>query len=753
MKEIFINKREKEKDLYRTLQDVSLEKLQQLSGNIWTDYNAHDPGVTICDAVNYSLTEYDYRLHFSFQTYLTDKNGTFSPGKCGLYLPETVFPISPVTMADYRKLITESLNEVENVWMYPAEGAQGWYHMLVELSPLSEMASCYKTEKEIRSLYNRNRNLGEGLKEIKFIERYPLVMVAEIETEKGADATALLAEVYWETQQFFVQGMRYYQVEEMLAEGKTADQVLEGPLSNKRLICTGGTEPLVSYYSIPLLYKRLNEIAGIKAVRSLYFTDGKRNFSDRIEVESPEKSYTVSIPVSAASVKVKIRAGKALLTADVQKVAALIFARYIRMYSGNDADRDASPLLPYPSGSYKPLYTHFPVCEDLPKCYGVGSEGLASDETERRKIQAAQLKAYLGLFDGLIRKGLGDLEQIPELLDINGRVPQTEREQKRLEWLEDFRDRIYGEDSDPSVFREYNFYEESRMERLERRRNFQRQIPRWGLDRFKGLDLSDLSPGNMPGIKAYVTALLGLANKDERPIVNVFPLYNLKMLSNRKFYGEYCGNFSHNFILDAPLSEEKTERIEVKERIYTDADYHVLKQKISLLRCNLIFEGLFRCGVRMENFRIVDLWGESDRLLVFHHCEGEWNEWINLGRFGPSVDIADIANCFRHFLVMLNRRCETLYVVEHHLLDPEAALKVTVVFPGWSVRMADSRFRVACEELVSARMPAHLEVDFCWLNTFRMWKFEKAYYAWRKECANGELQPVTVERLKEALEE
>lgn len=751
MKEIVLNKREEKDNLYRALQRQSLEELQRLSGEIWTDYNEHDPGVTLNDAVNYALTELDYRLHFGLPDYLVESQRPFVPERFGLYSSLQVFPTSPVTRDDYRKLITDSLEEVENLWIYPEEGKEGWYEMLVELSPVTEIGARNRVEKEIRRIYNRNRNLGEGLRNIRFIERKPLVLVADIETEGGREAVELLAEVYWEARQFFIQGMNYRRVEEVTAEGVTMDEILEGPELKAWVGCLEASAGADRSYAVPLLYKRLSRLKGVKAVCSLYFTDGNRIYDDVIEPVSAECSYTVALPSEDCPVKVRLRNGKNPVTVEGRKVGELLYARYAGQYGSHNVTRDLRPFIRPPAGVYRPMFTHAGICEDLPECYGVNSKGIASDEPERRKMQAGQLKGYLQLFDGLIVQGLEELQHLPALLDIHEKVPEAEVAVGRQEQLADFWDKLYGEESDPVFLREYNFYDENRRERLERRRRFLRGVPQWGRDRFKGLDLQDMNAGNMPGIKAYVSALLGLEGGTERPVVNVFPLYNLKIIGNRRFYKEWNGNLSHNFVLDTPLTEQETERIAFPEWEYTEPDFYRLKQVIPLLHYNLIFEGLFRGGVKADNFRMVNLWQESGCLLVFHHCEGEWDEWINLGRFGSARELVDAADCLRRFLVLLNRKSETFYVVEHHLLNPEECFTVTVVWAGWSARMADARFREGCEKLVSSRLPAHLEVRFRWLNAVEMWKFEKAYYAWRKEISGSEVREEIARQLREAI--
>ena len=107
--------RQPEDDLFADLQKRTLDELQHLSGNVWTDYNPHDPGVTIADIANYALTELAYKLGFDLEDYLTDNDGRYPVEKYGLFTDNEVYPVSAVTEDDYRKLILAHFPVIENV--------------------------------------------------------------------------------------------------------------------------------------------------------------------------------------------------------------------------------------------------------------------------------------------------------------------------------------------------------------------------------------------------------------------------------------------------------------------------------------------------------------------------------------------------------------------------------------------------------------------------------------------------------------
>lgn len=775
MDHIYIKKREPENDLYPRLLRQSIERLQQMSGELWTDYNEHDPGVTITDLLNYALTELDYRLRFEMPDYLSADRVGFQSRRYGLFSPVEVFPTVPVTAEDYRKLIIDAVEEIENLWIYPAEGkACGWYDILVELAPGVAFMDREKVRKQVETLFHRNRNLCEGLSQVLFVERKPLILQGDIGIEPDADTTQLLADIYWEALQFFVAGVRYKRVDELLAEGKTLDELLDGPVQEHWVMDERSLKPMPEHYAVPHLYHRLKNLKGVKYIHSLGFRENEQVYHNIISTPRADRSYTVLIPGKTEDTGIRLLVGNAPVTLEFSHLAERLYARHARCFGNQNRTSDLSPFLKVPEGKRRDMYRHYSVQYDFPDCYAINRFGVAAGETEQRKAQARQLKAYLLLFDEVFGRGLKELENASDLLDI-GRELVAETvvpfEEPELEWQKlvktdleavsdkqrflrerrrwaDMLEQIYGEDSNPAWLGAYNFYEDGEAEQLERRLRFLSRIPEWGRDRFKGIDLTRNFPENVPGIKAYISTLLGFYRCEERPVINVFPFYNLRLVDDDRFYNFQGHVLSHNLVPEELLKEEYMERIPLSDREFTDHDYHILRERLPLLHYNLLFEGLFRGGIRQESYRILNLPLHPDRLLVFFHAQRK--EWINLGRFTSRQEVIETAHCLRRFLVMLNRKSETLYIVEHLHLGGEN-FTVTVVFPGWSARLADARFREVCEELVCSRLPAHLQVNFRWFSPGKMWGFEQAYYNWRKKMATGESGQEEAEQLKKAI--
>jgi hypothetical protein len=99
---------------YAFLREAGLNYIEKLSGKIWTDYNEHDPGITILEALCYAITELGYRTGMPMENLLTDADGTI-PSSQTLFTAKNILTQSPLNVNDYRKLLID-IAGVHNAW-------------------------------------------------------------------------------------------------------------------------------------------------------------------------------------------------------------------------------------------------------------------------------------------------------------------------------------------------------------------------------------------------------------------------------------------------------------------------------------------------------------------------------------------------------------------------------------------------------------------------------------------------------------
>ncbi len=101
---------------YAFLRSHGLQYIEELSSDLWTDYNEHDPGITILEALCYAITELGYRAGLPMVNLLTESNGQIASSQA-LFTAKNILTQGPLTIDDYRKLLID-IEGVHNAWLF-----------------------------------------------------------------------------------------------------------------------------------------------------------------------------------------------------------------------------------------------------------------------------------------------------------------------------------------------------------------------------------------------------------------------------------------------------------------------------------------------------------------------------------------------------------------------------------------------------------------------------------------------------------
>ncbi|KAA5548439.1 hypothetical protein [Adhaeribacter rhizoryzae] len=100
---------------YYFLRQQGLAYIEQLGSKYWTDYNTHDPGITILELLCYAITDIGYRIGFDIKDLLAESLQTGGQDQ-GFFTARQILTCHPVTVNDYRKLLID-LEGVRNAWL------------------------------------------------------------------------------------------------------------------------------------------------------------------------------------------------------------------------------------------------------------------------------------------------------------------------------------------------------------------------------------------------------------------------------------------------------------------------------------------------------------------------------------------------------------------------------------------------------------------------------------------------------------
>lgn len=149
---------------YEALRAEALRLVQKLSGKVWTDFNIHDPGVTLLEEIIFAITELGYKTGFDIEDYLTSKNNLLDLQREALYSAEQVCRSCPVTLRDYSELFTREIDGAASVKFESCD--KGIYSVRIYPVKVAEFEMPRIKKKLLDSFaekWNEWRNLGENV--------------------------------------------------------------------------------------------------------------------------------------------------------------------------------------------------------------------------------------------------------------------------------------------------------------------------------------------------------------------------------------------------------------------------------------------------------------------------------------------------------------------------------------------------------------------------------------------------------------
>lgn len=107
---------------YSFLREAGIGYVQSLSSDIWTDYNIHDPGVTILEVLAYAITDLSARANKPVNDLLASKPNALDTEK-DFFSAAEILPSSPVTANDFRKLLIDH-PDIRNAWLTKSDNSE-----------------------------------------------------------------------------------------------------------------------------------------------------------------------------------------------------------------------------------------------------------------------------------------------------------------------------------------------------------------------------------------------------------------------------------------------------------------------------------------------------------------------------------------------------------------------------------------------------------------------------------------------------
>ena len=445
---------------FDSLRSEGLAHIGKFSGKIWTDHNVHDPGVTILEVLIYALMDLGYRTTLPIEDLLT-YDQELSAGEDNFFTAAQILTNNPTTILDYRKMLID-IDGVYNAWLLPSEESDaplwlsangdqllttdpgngnkvhlnGLYNIYIQLDRGNNYC---KTAKDLSTLKEKvlieakkrlsaHRNLCEDFLEPKVLKEEEFGVLAEVELSENVVPEEVYVEIMKKLWLFFSPEIKFYTLEEMLAKGKTIEEIFEGrPFSeeNYGFIDTDELEQvqLPDEIHISDIYKEILDIDGVDKVTKLQLFSKVIDENTGNPLETIVNGFIHSIkdshsPVfcidrselsfTQAGFKIKLDEAKS------DRLLKRAFYRKRAKFSGAPAIDTVVP-----KGNFRSdLEEYYSIQNEFPQVYGIGEGGLGRDVSLKRVAQARQLKGYLLFYDHLLASYLSQLANIRNLFSM-----------------------------------------------------------------------------------------------------------------------------------------------------------------------------------------------------------------------------------------------------------------------------------------------------------------------------------------------
>jgi hypothetical protein len=415
---------------FNFLYSEGVKIIQELTGAFWTDYNLHDPGVTILEQLCYALTDLAYRTNLPIQDllYQSDNQSRI------FYQPAEILNNKPLTINDFRKVIIDEISEVQNVWLFPVQSQEfsllGLYKVYIDLYDYNEDVDFQAVIiQKIRHIFGRYRNLCEDVYEITIVKPILLSIYADIEVESSAEVEDILANIYFQLNQNLNPEIHFYSLREMLQKGKSVQEMFTGPLLKHGFIEENSLTSKVDKILVSELIKIIMQVPGVASIKNLTMRAEGKSEGNQLKIADNQGVRLIfGADKDSAHYTISFYKGN-LLYAGIEKNK--VDRKYNELNTNNKrVYRLSNPKIDTPTGSKLPIEDYYSIQNHFPINYGIGEDGIAGKPDAQRKAQAKQLKAFLLFFEQILANYLAQLANVKNLFSPQNSQRNTYFHQK-----------------------------------------------------------------------------------------------------------------------------------------------------------------------------------------------------------------------------------------------------------------------------------------------------------------------------------
>ncbi len=429
---------------FQNLRNLGLDAIIQTGSDQWTDYNEHDPGITILESLAYVLTDLAYRTDFSITDILAQQQLSYDQlARQQFYTARNILTGNPVTINDLRKTIIDQ-EGVDNAWLVPSEDAMNTFGGMLDV--LVAPAQTFADEKErnlfiekIERTYATGRALGQDIDQIIIQNPSELLLNLELIIEPKAVAEKVLAEVLTELG-IQISNITYFlSLEEMIKKTDSdVNEIFNGPALLHGFIPDDHLSPMRQEWRTVDLIPFITAIENVVLVQSLGLRTAAQQEEILIKNKGTERDGTTQ---GKWFNQIKIDKNECFRLAPVKQhvfnikkgdtPCELDFYKLLFELKKAKSQRREPKLSPQkrdlaiPLGRFRDIENYISIQQEFPQIYGLDPLGPPPEASEMRLGQIKQLQAYLLVFDQVFANYLAQLANLGQLFSWDEDISRT----------------------------------------------------------------------------------------------------------------------------------------------------------------------------------------------------------------------------------------------------------------------------------------------------------------------------------------
>lgn len=757
---------------YEALRRSAVASLQALSGDQWTDFNYHDPGITLLDALCFALTENLFGAQQPLVDLLSSPDGRIHYRRLGLHAAEEILPCRPCTGMDYMRWLLDRVPGTLQAHARLPDGNGLWRMDLEVVTAQAEGAPAAAAR-----AYWAQRNLGEDLAVLpSVLQPRWCTLQLNVSIEGTRAPEEILAELVARCAEHIDAAPRRVSLMTRLAaqEGETSlADALDGPRMQQGWIDTDSLErDLESRVYFGDLARIALAIDGVLEVNEISLSaeglDGSGGALPRrgddwvLRLRWPDKQEAM------LTWQIKRRGNPIGIVQDALLHRLDDLRRNTDGRAADDAPDVAGSPLMRPQGEYLPPDIYVSLHHQLPHIY---RDRVDLGGNPANAADIAQFHAYLALLEQWLAHGDAQIHYLRELYTVapgprasyawqvlgDRSIPGLDalytanREQVREDVFASADDALerrgrvldhllalYGEGCWQGSIRPFGWYfgaDAWRHHLFEQKRRMLLRIATLTRDRHGAIDYSRRSlgrRGNTSALQQRASLLLGFKHHHSRLLMSAMSDAHIGLAAETDSLRttDTLPSAAQPPVLWGPRRHRVVDSM--------GADLAGAARMLALhfpeLDPHALPPALLRSAVHAERYRHAEagsVWLSSD----------DKGPYWRLRLRSTRISAEAAAICLHEFACRLQLECEGMHLVEHVLLRPLSMSDpdipddfyrycVTAVFPAWTARGNNASFRRVAMETLTLNAPAHLRLQTLWLDGAAMLRFERSYAAW-----------------------